>query len=75
LATSPAGELIGTTLARLAGVSKPEIQWQITHGPWFYNMLCTLEFDERKARIRLERTAPDVAGTPRLQPVCETELS
>ena len=75
VATSRAGELIGATLARLAGVSKPEIRWRITHGPWFYNMLSTLEFDDRSARIRLERTAPDAAGTPRLQPVCETELS
>jgi hypothetical protein len=75
MATSRAGELIGATLAGLAGVSKPEIRWRITHGPWFYNMLSTLEFDDRSARIRLERTAPDAAGTPRLQPVCETELS
>ena len=35
----------------------------------------SLEFDRRKARIRLERTIPGVAGTPCLQPVCETELS
>jgi len=75
LATSRAGELTGTTLAGLAGVSKPEIRWRITHGPWFYNMLSVLEFDGRKARIRLERATPDVAGAPRLQPVCETELS
>jgi hypothetical protein len=75
LATSRAGELIGTTLAGLAGVSKPGIRWRITHGPWFNNMLCALEFDRRKARFRLERTTPDAAGTPRLQPVCETELS
>jgi hypothetical protein len=75
LATSRAGELIGTTLAGLAGVSKPEIRWRITHGPWFNNMLSALEFDRRKARIRLERTIPGAAGAPRLQPVCETELS
>jgi hypothetical protein len=75
LATSRAGELIGTTLARLARVSMPGIRWRITRGPWFDNMLCALEFDGRKARLRLERTAPDVAETPRLQPVCETELS
>ncbi|HYZ57555.1 MAG TPA: alkaline phosphatase D family protein, partial [Streptosporangiaceae bacterium] len=75
LATSRVGEMIGTTLARLAGVAKPEIRWRITRGPWFYNMLSALEFDGRKARIRLERTAPDESVTPRLQPVCETELS
>ncbi len=75
MATSRAGELVGTTLARLARVSKPEIRWRITRGPWFQNMLSVLEFDGRKARIRFERTAPDVDGSPRLQPVCETELS
>ncbi len=75
LATSRAGEVIGSTLARLAGVTKPQIRWRITHGPWFANMLSSLEFDGRKARIRFGRTAPDVAGPPRLQPVRETELS
>ncbi|MGI8452215.1 MAG: alkaline phosphatase D family protein [Streptosporangiaceae bacterium] len=75
LATSRAGELIGTTLARLAGARKPGIRWRITHGPWFCNMLSVLEFDGRQARIRFERTTPDVGGTARLRPVCETELS
>jgi hypothetical protein len=75
LATSHAGELIGTTLAGLAGARKPAIRWRITRGPWFHNMLAGLEFDGRKARIRLVRTAPDEAETPRLQPVCDTELS
>jgi hypothetical protein len=38
-------------------------------------MLSVLEFDGRQARIRFERTTPDVTGSPHLQPVCETELS
>jgi PhoD-like phosphatase len=75
LATSRAGELAGTALARLAGVSKPVIRWRITHGPWFCNMLSALEFDGRKARIEFESATPDGAGIPRLQLVCETELS
>jgi hypothetical protein len=73
--TSRAGELAGRALARLAGVRKPRIRWRITHGPWFQNMLCALEFDGRRARIRFARSAPDAAGTPHLQPVCEAELS
>ena len=73
LVSSRAGELIGMALARLAGVRQPGIRWRITRGPWFDNMLSALEFDGRKARIRLLRTAPDAAA--RLQPVCETELS
>ncbi len=75
VATSRAGELLGAALARLAGVSKPEIRWRITHGPWFDNMLSVLEFDGRTARIRFERTTPDTAGTARLTQVCEAELS
>jgi hypothetical protein len=75
LATSRAGELIGTALARLAGVPEPEIRWRITHGPWFHNMLSMLEFDGRHGRIRFERTTPDAGGTARLLTVCETELS
>ena len=75
LATSRAGELVGTALARLAGVAKPEIRWRITHGPWFHNMLSMLEFDGRRARIRFARTTPDTGGPARLLPVCETELS
>jgi hypothetical protein len=75
LATSRAGELTGSALARLAGVRKPGIRWRITRGPWFHNMLSALEFDGRKARIRFERTAPDAAGGPHLQSVCEADLS
>jgi PhoD-like phosphatase len=75
LATSPAGGLISAALARTAGVPEPEIRWRMTRGPWFDNMLSTLEFDGPKAHIRFERTAPAAAGTPRLQPVCDTKLS
>jgi PhoD-like phosphatase len=75
LLTSRAGELVATTFARLAGVSKPEIRWRITRGPWFHNMLSTLEFDGPSARIRLARSAPGADGTPRLELACETELT
>ncbi|SRR6266487_516963 len=75
LATSRPGGIAASTLARLAGVGKPQIRWRITHGPWFANMLSALEFDGRTARIRFERTVQDGAGTPRLEPVCHAELS
>lgn len=75
LVTSRAGALIATTLARLAGVSKPQIRWRITRGPWFHNMLSVLEFDGPRARFRLARAVPDRAQAPGLEPVCETELS
>jgi hypothetical protein len=75
LLTSRAGELAATTFARLAGVSKPQIRWQITRGPWFHNMLSALEFDGPRARIRFARSAPGADGTPRMEPVCEAELT
>jgi hypothetical protein len=75
LLTSHAGELVATTFARLAGVSKPQMRWQITRGPWFHNMLSALEFDGRRARIRLARSARGANGPPRLEVVCEAELT
>jgi hypothetical protein len=63
-------------------VSKPEIDWRITCGPWFDNMLCVLQFGRRKAHVRFDRSAPGGAGAavpgaaaPGLEPVCEAELS
>jgi hypothetical protein len=71
LTTSRAGELAGRALARLAGADTPRIRWEITRGPWFQNMLSTLEFDGPSARIRFDRTA----GSPPLAPVCEADLT
>ncbi len=75
LTTSRAGALAGGGLARLAGVRRPRIRWRITRGSWFHNMLAAVEFEGRRARIRFDRTVSDQDGTPRLQPVCEAELS
>jgi hypothetical protein len=75
VAASRAGGLAGTVLARLAGVSRPRLRWRITRGPWFQNMLATLEFRGRKARIGFRRTGPDPAETPRLRPVCDAGLT
>jgi PhoD-like phosphatase len=75
LVTSRAGALAGTAVARLAGVHKPRIRWRITRGTWFDNMLSALEFRGRSARISFERTVPGAGGDPRLEQVCETELS
>jgi hypothetical protein len=69
------GELASRALARLAGVKGPRLRWRITEGPWFYNMLCVLEFSGRKARLRMERAVQDADQPPALRPVCEAELS
>jgi hypothetical protein len=75
LTTSRPGSVAGTCIARLAGARKPRIQWRITRGSWFCNMLSTLELEGRRARIRFDRTVSDPSGIPHLHPVCETELS
>jgi hypothetical protein len=75
LATSRAGALAGTALARLARVPRPEISWRITRGPWFRNMLCALEYDGRAARIRFAGAGQETPGSSRLETLCETELS
>jgi hypothetical protein len=75
LATSRAGELAGAALAALAGVRRPGLRWRITRGPWFCNMLAALEFDGRRARLRLDRAVRDGGRAPRLKPVAEADLS
>jgi hypothetical protein len=75
LVTSRLGNLITTSAARLAGVRGPRIRWRITDGPWFSNMLAELCYDGRRARIRFDHTVPDSAGTPRLQPAFDGELT
>jgi PhoD-like phosphatase len=78
LATSPAGQLAGRALARLAGVGKPQLRWRITHGPWFSNMLAQLEYDGPRARLRMWGSTPDPAGSDgdaHLRPVCDAGLS
>ena len=75
LTASRPGGVAGLGMARLTGVRQPRIQWRVTRGPWFYNMLSALEFNGRRARIRFDRTVSDPDGVPHLHPVCETELS
>jgi hypothetical protein len=69
LATSGPGTLAARAAARLAGARRPGIGWDVTDGPWFANMLATLSFDGRAARLRFDRAKP--GG---LVPVCEREL-
>ena len=67
--------MLGAGLARLAGARKPRIRWQITEGSWFHNVLSSLEYDGRRARIRFARAICDDTNIPRLQSVCETDLT
>ena len=58
-------------LARLAGVRRPPLHWEMRHGPFFDNEVATLELRGRDARIRLDRATPHEA---RLECVDETVL-
>ncbi|HXC80649.1 MAG TPA: hypothetical protein VNV62_02265, partial [Trebonia sp.] len=76
LASSAPGTLVATTAARLAGAPAPAIRCRVTAGPWFADMLATLDFDGRRARIRFDRAVPSPSGGPaRLIPAYESTLS
>ena len=75
LTTSKPGGVLGTGLARLARARLPRITWRTTQGPWFHNMLSSLEYEGRHARIRFARAVCDDAGVPHLQSVCQTDLT
>jgi hypothetical protein len=75
LTTSRPGGVLGTTLARLARARLPRIKWRITQGSWFHNILSTLEYDGRHARIRFARAVCDDANIPHLHSLNETDLT
>ena len=60
-ATSPVGTAVGRTLARLARVPEPELDWRIDRGPWFDNVIATLDLHGREAVFASE----DAAGRRR----------
>jgi hypothetical protein len=42
---------MGRVAARGAGVPDPPFRWALTDGPWFDNMLATVDLDGRRARM------------------------
>ncbi len=73
---SKPGELIGRSLARLAGVRDPRPGWRLERdGPWFDNHISTLELRGRRARIRVEKTRAQDPGDPNLHPLLERRLA
>jgi hypothetical protein len=75
LAGTRVSGLIGTAVAALAGAHLPGMSWRVTEGPWFANMIATLEFDGRAARIRFDQATADRSGEPSLSAVAEARLS
>jgi hypothetical protein len=57
-ARTRAGRALGRLLMRSAGVRLPPVDWEISQGPWFSNMIGALELEGRSSVFRLERTVP-----------------
>jgi PhoD-like phosphatase len=74
-AASRAGTAVGTALARLGRVPEPEIDWRVERGPWFDNVIASLDLRGREARLRIEKTLPDDGAEPRLELVFERRLA
>jgi PhoD-like phosphatase len=76
LVASRVGTAIGVALQRLAGVADPAFRWRLTHGPWFDNVVGTLELEGRRALVRIEKTVrEDPSDEPRLELVLEQRLA
>ena len=70
------GELIGKALTRLAGVAEPGVGWHLMHEePWFDNHVSTLEFRDREATLKIEKTDPEDEEEPRLYTILEHRLT
>ena len=70
------GELVGKTLARLAGVEDAPLRWRLMHKkPWFDNHLSTLVLCGRQATLKVEKTIPEDAGERQLYTLLEQRLA
>jgi hypothetical protein len=70
------GERIGKTLARLAGVTEPALNWRLMHDrPWFSNHVSTLKIRGREAVLKVEAATPEDTGEPLLRTVLEHRLA
>jgi hypothetical protein len=70
------GTLVGKLLARAAGVGDPPVRWRFAHDqPFFDNQVCFLELDGRRARLWLQKTAPEENEGYSLETVFERQLA
>ena len=69
-------ELVTRTLAKLAGVRDPGIDWRMVgDGPWFDNQVATLVIDGRRIETRLDKAVPVDERHARLERVLEHRLA
>lgn len=62
ISMTPLTATAGSLLARLAGAPSPRHRGRRTAGPWFRNLVTTLELAGRQARVTVERTLPPERG-------------
>ena len=75
LASNKVSGLLGTAAAMLARAYVPGLTWRITEGPWFQNMIATLEYHAAQATVRFDSATADQAGNPCLATIVEADLS
>ena len=74
-ALSRVGKRIARGLRRAAKGGRTDLQWEMTHGPVFANVLGGATFDGRGARATMEQARALDDGEPELEIVIDTELS
>ena len=73
---SERGRRVGETISRLAGAEKPNLNWDLAHRePWFHNHISSLEFRDRTATLKVEKTIPENDHEPYLIPILEHRLA
>jgi hypothetical protein len=73
-ARSRVGRWFGRTLSRAAGVPTPPLQWEMTSGPWFDNMISTVQADGAALSVAFDM-APPGQGVPELHRVLDRRLA
>ncbi|MEO8188233.1 MAG: alkaline phosphatase D family protein [Burkholderiaceae bacterium] len=67
---------VARTIAGLAGVGRPGVQWKLCHDePWFDNQVAIMELSGREATIRFEKCPPGDPAHPRLEEVFYSRLA
>ena len=66
---------IARALRRATGGRRPQVSWDLDHGPVFANCVGILTFDGEAATVCLERATADDDGTEHLEVVFEVDLA
>jgi PhoD-like phosphatase len=71
---SRAGAVVGKVLAAAARVPRPPVRWRLAHEPLFDNQVATLELEDRRSLLRIEKVGAD-GEEPELTTSLEERLS